>query len=176
MTFGEIIQKRMICLKTALSVRQNTTNEIIYIAQLMFWLYVNDYVAKFPDVALSKVVKVGIESRLYHMKYHQKLVRAFDDAASCEKSGSVALWRRKLIEASSAIDSQLGTYYPYKYVAQPNVHIVTENERILITRFRTGIQTICHVVTGFPLTRFIISKNPKCQNLQEIFDDQYYSL
>ena len=113
-------------LKTALSIRQSTNNEIIYIetgkfplhcrikkSQLKFWLYINEYVSEFPDAALSKVLRIGLESNISYLKYYHKLVTEFRDPVTCEeilRNTSLELWKDKIIQASADPDSKLGTY------------------------------------------------------------------
>ena len=110
-------------------------------------------------------------------------------------------WKRKIAtESSKDADSKLGTYYrinPLLRSFVPDKSKITENERITITRFRTGshslaieigrfsntvrenrlcgcgsdIQTMWHVFSGCSLTRAIVG-NKNYRNLQEVFDDQ----
>ena len=102
------------------------------------------------------------------------------------------------MDAYSDVDSKLGTYYRVNplmksYTNPPNL---TENERILLTRFRTGshslaieigrfsnthrdnrlcvcsqgVQTVWHIFSECQWTRDIVKK--KYQNLKEIFEDE----
>ena len=108
------------------------------------------------------------------------------------------LWKQKLTEASADVDSKLGTYYCVNYLmeAYTNVKNITENERILITRFRTGshslaieigrfsnipranrlcicgggVQTMWHIFAECQWTRFIVNK--EYRNLKEVFQDE----
>ena len=77
-------------IKTALSIRQNTNNEIIFIesgkfplnarikkAQLKFWISVNKYIVEYPEAALSKIMKLGLESNVPFLKYYKTLESDF---------------------------------------------------------------------------------------------------
>ena len=109
------------------------------------------------------------------------------------------MWKRKIIEASDDVDSKLGTYYcvnPLLKKFNMDIQTLTENERILITRFRTGshslaieigrfsntprenrlcvcghgVQSVWHIFTECQLTRTIVRKN--YLNLHDIFEDR----
>ena len=200
-------------LKTALGVRNNTNTEIIHFesgkfplhcrvikSQLKFWQYVTNYMSEFPDAALSKVVKIGLEYNLPYLRYYQKLLLDFENSKRCEESlrnTCVETWKRKIVEASADMDSKLGTYYRINPLLHKFAPVnVTENQRITITRFRTGshslaieigrfsnterenrlckcgfgVQTIWHVFKNCRLTRGIICK--QYHTLKEIFEDE----
>ena len=109
------------------------------------------------------------------------------------------MWKQKTVEASIEVDSKLGTYYRVNSHLQkftPNTANLTENERILITRYRTGsqslaieigrfsntpranrlcvcgdgVQTVWHIFPECQLTRTIVHKN--YQSLHEVLDDR----
>ena len=126
-----------------------------------------------------------------------------DDPASCFNELSKECsesWSRKFEAAAADRDSKLATYHRVNPLLQKFVLPVTnltENERILLTRFRTGshslaietgrfsntprenrlclcgsVQTVLHIFTDCPLTRdLLVDKN--YANLQCIFDDPH---
>ena len=80
-TWGSYSKEADLCyrsgLKAALSVRQNTNNEIVFIesgkfplhcrvqkSQVKFWLYIKRYIVEFPESALNKIMKIGLESNI----------------------------------------------------------------------------------------------------------------
>ena len=202
-------------IKTALGVRQNTNTEIIYIetgkyplhcrvvkAQSKFWVYVNEYIAEFPDSALKKVIDIGLGCNIPYLKYYQKLNLGNENPKSCEKrlqDSCMELWKQKITrQASIDSDSKLGTYYRINPLLQQfamNIDI-TENERITISRYRTGshslaieigrfsntprenrlcgcgagMQSLWHVFNECVLTREAVG-NKYYSNLQEVFED-----
>ena len=124
-------------------------------------------------------------------------------SASCEDilhSKCHNIQNQKIEKDSTDVDSRLGTYYrinPLLSKFKPVIlHSLTENERILITRFRTGshslaielgrysrtdrvnrlcvcrqgIQSVWHIFMECPLTRDLSAGNYR--NLFEIFDDR----
>ena len=147
-------------LKVALGVRNNTNNEIVYVEsgrypisckirkqQLKFWLFVQDYMQKFPEAALCKMVKIGVQNNIPFIRHYQNLATKYTDPGSCEiamKDEHFEKWRRKIVAAAEDGDSRLGTYYRVnptleKFVSPPHL---MEHERILITRFRTGSHSL----------------------------------
>lgn len=220
-TWGNNYKAADICfssgLRTALSVRQNTNNEIVYVesgtyplhcrvqkSQVKFWAYVLEYMEEHPDAAISKIVKTAIDCNVAYTKYYVNLAAKFnDDPARCfdelSKECSES-WSRKFEAAAADRDSKLATYHRVNPLLQKFVLPVTnltENERILLTRFRTGshslaietgrfsntprenrlclcgsVQTVLHIFTDCPLTRDLLVDKPYV-NLQSIFDDPH---
>ena len=141
-TWGNNSKEADLCyrsgLKTALSVRKNTNNEIIYIEtgkfplhcriqklQIKFWLYVVRYIAEFPDSALSKVVKIGLDNSIPYLRYYQNLVLKFDNPFRCEQTLNKSytdLWKQKIVEASIDVDCKLGTYYTVSTLSYKSSH------------------------------------------------------
>ena len=116
--------------------------------QLKFWLYILAYVYEFPDAALSKVIKLGLECNVPYIKYYKKLLIDYGDPSTCEdatKKDCMVNWKPKIIAASVDVDSKLGTYYRVNPLFQKFTTKdlnITENERILITRLRTGSHSL----------------------------------
>ena len=202
-------------LRTALSVRQNTNNEIVYVesgmyplhcrvqkSQVKFWVYVMKYMNDHPDAALSKIVKTAIDCNVAYTKYYINLSAKFNnDPTRCFNEVSKQCsesWSRKFEAAAADCDSKLATYHRVNPLLQKLIvptGTLTENERILVTRFRTGshslaietgrfsntprenrlclcgsIQTVWHIFTECPLTRdHLVDKH--YADLQGIFDD-----
>ena len=201
-------------LKTALGVRQSTNTEIVHIetgkfplhckvikAQLKFWVYISEYMEKFPDSAICKVVNLGLTCKISYLKYYQKLLSDHGNENTCSENLQntlTNLWREKISTKYYADpDSKLGTYHRINPLLQCSLtRMVTENERITITRFRTGshslaieigrfsnrkredrlckcgkgVQTVWHVFSECELTRAVVDR--PYQDLQQIFEDQ----
>ena len=91
-TWGNNSKEADLCyrsgLRTALSIRQNTNTEIVFIetgkyplncrvqkSQIKFWLYVLRYINDFPEAALSKVVNIAKEIGIPFLRYYENLAR-----------------------------------------------------------------------------------------------------
>ena len=91
-TWGNNSKEADLCyrsgLRTALSIRQNTNTEIVFIetgkyplhcrvqkSQIKFWLYVLRYINDFPEAALSKVVNIAKEIGIPFLRYCDNLAR-----------------------------------------------------------------------------------------------------
>ena len=200
-------------LRAALSVRQNTNDEIVYIEsgkyplhcrikkqQLKFWLYILKYTSDNPNSSLNKILSKANELGISYIRYYKKLHELFIDPVNCEYQLRLIQeekWKRKINAAYiTDLDSKLGTYFRINPSLTRFVdHTGTENERILITRFRTGshslnielgrfsnvprgnrlcicqgnVQTIQHIFTECILTNHLIGR--EYQSLAEIFED-----
>ena len=200
-------------IRTALSVRQNTNNEIIFIEsdryplnfrvkklQLSFWSYVLKYISDNPDSALCKVVSKADSLNITYIKYYKNLLDTYNDPVNCEnrlRLEEKEKWKRKIDAAYIADeDSKLGTYFRINpSLTSFTVFTGTEDERILITRYRTGshsltielgrfsntprenrlctckrnVQTVFHVFNECPLTAHVVQQ--RYDNLSEIFND-----
>ena len=165
-TWGSHINEVELChrsgLKTALKVRQNLNNEIVYIetgkwapcsqikkAQLKFWIYMNEYKLKYPDSALAKVLQIGLNNNVPYLKYYEQIKREYTEPASCQKAIEKTyydMFKRKMrMECEKDADSKLGTYYLVnpllrKYVPNPQPIMETEGE--LVTRYRSGSHSL----------------------------------
>ena len=199
-------------LKTALSIRQNINTEILHIEsgtfplhckiqkqQLKFWLHICEYCTVYPDSALSKISKIAIDSNVSYVKYYLNLVSAYHTPQNCQSKLELQYmdtWKRRFTESSADNDSKLGTYLQINPSLQrfvPTTYL-TESERILTTRFRTGshslaieigrfsniprenrlcdcgrVQSVWHVFSECPLTRECIQTN--YSNLYDVFQD-----
>ena len=154
-------------IKTALDIRDNVNNEIVYIEsnkfplecrikkmQLKFWLYLQEYVGLHPTSAISKVLQMGESVGISLIKHYKSLSTSFKEPQSCQETLQNAFrskWRNLLTEKVEAdMDSRLGTYFRLNpdlkpYVPQPQ--FMLESERKLVTRFRTGSHSL-NIETG----------------------------
>ena len=161
-TWGKTIPKNVeqiyrVAIKTALSIRINTNNEIVYIEsglypleiivrkrQLEFWLKVKEYMNE--NRILRYVIETATQHNVSYIDCYKSLEERYRTPLECEKQIKeeyVRNFTNKIHEAS-VIDpnSKLGAYYlvnpecntDYK-VNYQNLH---ELERITMTRFRTG--------------------------------------
>ena len=150
-------------LKTALNVRQNLNNEIVHVEtgkfplcgkvksiQLKFWLFVtNKYVVEFPESALAKVVKIGLECNSKYLKHYTDLQAEYENPIACKEAidkKNRELYNSKMIaKHNEDPDSRLGTYYRVNPTLRDNVQNPQPNmefEIELVTRFRTGSHSL----------------------------------
>ena len=149
-------------LKTALDIRNNVNNEIVYVETgmfplecdiksllLKFWLFITDYVSNNPSAAIAKVLNICNDERIGFVKYYKTLLTTYDNPKNCKKSLQIYfqnLWKLKFThEMVNDPDGRLGTYYllnPSLKKFVPNPQLVLEFERKLITRFRTGSHSL----------------------------------
>ena len=157
---GGIMEKKEVIyrngLRTALGLRSNVNNEILYVEsgkyplrwrilkqQLKFWLSVQNYCEKSPDSALKHFLDVAIRLQLPYVTWYKSLENTYGTPetflpmleAECR-----ATWKNSFDETVD-IDSRMGTY------AQVNPALCTpayinatmfETDRQLLTRFRFG--------------------------------------
>ena len=150
-------------LKIALNVRQNLNNEIVHVetgkfplcgkvksTQLKFWLFIiNKYVVDFPESAVAKVVKMGMECNSKYLKHYTDLQATYENPTACKEAIDlkyIELCKSKMIAKYNLDpDSKLGTYYRVNPNLTSNVQNpqpVMEFERELVTRFRTGSHSL----------------------------------
>ena len=216
-TWGSYVNSADLCykagLRNALNVRRNTNNEIVFIEsgkyplhckikklQIKFWTRVINYVNVNRDSALSKVLACAEENNIPYIRYYKNLLLTYENPKNCENQLRAELsrkWKDKFIAAHNRdIDCKLATYYRINPLLKHfNSKSYNENERILITRFRTGshsmnieigrfsgvprenrlctcgqnIQTVLHTFTECPLTEEAIPR--RFRSLVEIFED-----
>ena len=164
-------------LKTALSIRFNTCNEIVYIEtgtypttciikkrQIQFW----SSLIRNLDVnsSLSKLILSARNVNLPYIMYYDNLVTKYASADQCErilKSEFLNSIKVKIRNANlTDPNSKLGSYLEVNPdVSSPSYNNnIFEIERIHITRFRTGSHNL-HVETG----RFSYPRIPREQRL-----------
>ena len=149
-------------LKTALNVRVNVNNEIVYVetgrwplnarikkAQLKFWLFLNSYKLNHPFSAVAKVLDFGLNNNINYLKYYKDLYDNYIDPRSCQISSEkqyLQIYLQKMIqEMEKDENSKLATYYRInptleKFVPKPQN--ILEIERELTTRYRTGSHSL----------------------------------
>ena len=171
---------------------------------MKFWLFIKEYANEYPNGALSRILKIGLEINLKYLRYYENLVSRYVIPDNCEKILKIfykSLWKQKLVNSLVDSDSKLGTYYSINPLMKPFIYVpnATENERILISRYRTGshslaieigrfsntpreqrfcscgqmVQTIRHIFMECHLTRDIVVKD--YISLKEIFEDDELS-
>ena len=161
------------CLKTALSVRNSTCNEITYIEadayptfctvkrrQLKFWISLCNNLH--TNSSLYKLIEKAKEIRLPYIQYYENLLSTYQSPTNCEKLLRTE-FREEILEKIRTAnvndsDSKLGAYL------QVNPELISpvcdvnafEIERIHITRFRCGSHNL-RIETG----RFATPKIPR---------------
>ena len=165
-TWGRHVNEVELCyrsgLKTALNVRQNLHNEIVYLesgkwplcarikkAQLKFWIYIKEYALTYPQSAVAKVLRIGLSNNVAYLKYYTSLQSTYTDPASCQRSiedGYRVNYETKLrAKHNEDTESRLGAYVCINPTLQPNVpnpQVIMEIERVLVTRYRTGSHSL----------------------------------
>ena len=81
-------------LKAALSIRDCTNNEIVYIEsgefpleiritkqQIKFWAAIEDIIETYPNHYISKLVKIGEDTE--YVKYYKNLMNTYTDTKTC---------------------------------------------------------------------------------------------
>ena len=147
-------------LRTALGVRSNVNNEILYIEsgkyplrcrilkqQLKFWLSIQDYCERSPESALKHFIDVANELDLPYVKWYKSLESTYGSPEHCQRTledECRAKWRAKF-EAAVDIDSRLGAYAqvnPTLSTPEYINKIMFETDRLLLTRFRCGSHSL----------------------------------
>ena len=144
-------------LKRALSVRQTTNNEIVYIEtgrlplsirmakqQLKFWNSIQVYMADNPDHPLASLIEFGQQINLPYLQYYEKLEADYNDSTTCKKSLTQAIRQdiETKIRSKGGEDdgSRLGVYMLVNpSLASPEQHHdILESERVITSRYRCG--------------------------------------
>ena len=141
-------------LKTALSVRCGTNNEIVYLEsgqyplevnitkkQMKFWSSIMKIMENNPDHYIAKLIKLG-ENTAY-IKHYRNLVLKYNDPINCAKTLETKFrndFIARILEAEVRDqNSKLGTYILVNpSLAKPLYDKIIECERVMITRYRTG--------------------------------------
>ena len=149
-------------LRTALDVRENVNNEILYIEtgryplqcrikklQYKFWTKMLKYKDDYPSSALAKTLAASIEERLPYVKYYLELVAKYDSPEACHDSLRAEFktkWINKIRTFNMDDNNgRLGTYYQVNPQLKPWVpypQVILESERKITTRFRTGSHSL----------------------------------
>ena len=141
-------------LKTALSIRNNINNEIVYIEagvgplqiklskqQLNFWLSIEEISQTKPNHYITKLVNAAADTD--YIKHYKQLQQTFTTVEQCVESLETAFKtssERKLRAAAEAdADSRLGTYILVNpTLVKPSYTDKMEFQRVCVTRYRTG--------------------------------------
>ena len=141
-------------LKSALSVRDCTNNEIVYIEsgewpleiriikqQMKFWTALEEIMSSDQEHYIAKLVKIG-ESTTY-IKYYRTLMSTYTDVKTCNetlKRNFLNSTREKIEKAAREDpDSKLGAYLMINpELKPPEYEKKFEFQRVLSTRYRTG--------------------------------------
>ena len=121
---------------------------------MKFWLFIKEYANEYPNGALSRILKIGLEINLKYLRYYEHLVSRYVIPDNCEKILKIfykSLWKQKLVNSLVDSDSKLGTYYSINPLMKPFIYVsnATENERILISRYRTGSHSLAIEIGRF---------------------------
>ena len=142
-------------IKTALSIRNNTPNEITYIEsdqyplecsilkqQLKFWLNMEQHMKDNPQTPLSILISLAQTKKLPYITHYMKLKEKYTSPENCMetlKSEYRLKWTTQINKASIDPDSKLGAYKRVNPdLISPIYKVSFETERILLTRYRTG--------------------------------------
>ena len=144
-------------LKRALSVRQTTNNEIVYIEtgrlplsirmakqQLKFWNSIRVYMADNPDHPLASLIESGQQINLPYLQYYEKLEADYNDSTTCKKSLTQAIRQdiETKIRSKGGEDdgSRLGVYMLLNpsLASSEQHHDILESERVITSR------NLCH--------------------------------
>ena len=167
-------------LKRALSVRENTNTEVIYLEsdryplairvskqQLKFWITLTDYLGENPEHPLAALIERGRELNLKYVAYYDNLKREFQTPEELHKqlieryrNGWEANIRQK---AGNDDQSRCGVYLLVNpELAPPKLRSnILERERILISRYRCGSHNL-RIETGRLSNPFIPREERYC--------------
>ena len=141
-------------LKTALSVRNNVNNEIVYFEtgewplhirvakqQLKFWMSIEELLQNKPDHYICKLVAAATDCQ--YIKYYKQLHQTFTDIDECDRimTRDVKSTLEAKIRTASANDrdSRLGTYLTINpALSKPSYPEKLEFQRVCVTRYRSG--------------------------------------
>ena len=143
-------------IKSALSIRKNTPNEIVYIEsgmfpiecgirkqQLKFWLNMEEQLQNRPNAPLSRLISQALAIKLPYIMYYKNLKDVYHTPSNLLdklKSHFEKIWLSHINTAADKDpDSKLGTYKSVNPTLQtPSINATFETERIMLTRYRTG--------------------------------------
>ena len=183
-------------LKRALSVRESTNTEIVYLEanrrplniritrqQLKFWSSIQTYLSEHPDHPLAQVIEKAKEIRLPYLQYYEKLQADYENTEVCEETLTQDFHDTCLTKirqkAEEDEDSRFGVYLQVNPQLDPPSHnyaLNPEFERVLITRYRSGshklkIETGRHSHPPIPREERLCSCNNGLQTLHHCLFD-----
>ena len=187
-------------LRTALSIRNNVNNEIVYLEtgdmplevrvakqQLKFWSAICDIVQNHPDHYIAKLVIAASNSG--YVKYYNELKRKFESIEQCNEILSN--------QFKSSFESKVRDAAPT--LSKPSYEDKLEFQRVCISRYRTGshnlkiesgripytpreerlcrcnrgIQTVAHVMLSCPILNGIREKHGVVDIVNGIMNDNF---
>ena len=182
-------------LKRALSIRDTTNTEIVYVEadryplssriakqQLKFWISLNTYLAENPEHPLAGLIEHGRRIHLKYLAYYDNLEREYQNPDNCQKclhekfrSDCAGKIRQN---AGNDEDSRFGVYHSVNPQLTPPAQRsdVLEVERIVVSRYRSGSHNL-RIETGrmcnpsIPREERMCCCNSGIQSLQHIFFD-----
>jgi hypothetical protein len=147
-------------LKRALSLRENTNTEILYVEsdrcplstrvakqQLNFWLKLNIYLQDNPDHPLAGLIEYARSINLKYIAYYDELQQEYENPQDCLKqkceqfkSECADTLKRK---AGDDVGSRCGVYLQVNpQLNPPEYKGVMEMERKLLSRYRSGSHSL----------------------------------
>ena len=182
-------------LKRALSVRENTKTEIVYMEserypltiriskqQLKFWNSLSDYLGENPEHPLAALIQQGKEMNLKYVTYYENLVREFHTPEELQKQLEERYrnaWGESIRQkAGNDEQSWCGVYLLVNPDNNPpkQRNNILERERILTTRYRCGSHNL-RIETGrmcnplIPRSERHCSCNTDIQSLHHVLFD-----
>lgn len=144
-------------LKRALSVRESTNTEIVYLEsnrrplniriarqQLKFWISIQSYLSEHPEHPLARVIDQAKEVRLPYLQYYERLQADYENTAACENILTQDFHNTcatKIHQKAGDENSRFGVYLQVNPNLEPPSQNYLDNpefERVVITRYRSG--------------------------------------
>ena len=160
------IFSRRLGLKRALSIRETTNTEIVYIEaerfplsiriskqQLKFWKLIKAYLCDNPEHPLSDLIAQCKRAKLKYLAYYENLEREYENPLNAQN-----VLRQKFLSdcaekirhgAENDAESRLGVYLQVNPRLEPPNHCpyILEFERIILSRYRSGSHSL-RIETG----------------------------
>ena len=153
-------------LKRALSIRETTNTEIVYMEadkyplhiriskqQLNFWLKLKEYLPENQGHPLADLINYGRRINLNFISYYDNLENEYQSPVNCKKQleASFRTECQEKIRAESGIDddSRFGIYNLInpQLIPPAKRYDILEIERIIVTRYRSGSHNL-RIETG----------------------------
>ena len=168
-------------IKSALSVRMTTNNEIVYLEsglspliirvkrqQLKFWLAIQHLTTNDPHNHISKLVRTAVDKKLNFIEYYENLRRDYETPKNCQtvlvKNFHDTLQQKVRGAATADKDSKLGAYFDVNpNFVNPNIKNCFELGRITMSRYRSGSHNL-KIESG----RFCVPKLNRELSMQQL--------
>ena len=182
-------------LKRALSVRENTNTEVVYLEtdryplamriskqQLKFWTTLTEYLHENPEHPLAAFIDQGRAMNLKYITYYDNLVRDFQTPEELQKQLTERFrngWEASIrLKAGTDEQSRCGVYLRVNPNLTPpkESNNILEWERILTSRYRCGSHDL-RIETGrmanptIPRDERLCSCNTGVQSLHHVLFD-----